>query len=294
MSEIATIGPQNFGELISKAVEGGSLDIVAKMMDLQDRHEAKLSKQSFDVALSNFKEKSPRIIKNKKGHNTKYADLAQIIDKATPILSQYGLSSRWDTSTDAEKSIVKVTCKLCHIDGHCEEVTMQEMYENSGSKNRIQSMASANTYLQRYTFMAITGLAAYGEDDDGAASGQHQLSIPTIQSLIMCGDALGVHLMHLDSQSSDEAMIQLGHDIKSGVGDGMKGSVSDRSAQLNEVGEKLLTLLATAVEDGDSEYVKKSVELMQTVTKKLLGKMQPEMSAIIKEIITDLTSKQAA
>jgi hypothetical protein len=48
-------------------------------------------------------------------------------------------------------------------------VTMQAGKDESGKKNAIQQVASTNTYLQRYTFLAITGLATKGQDDDGAA-----------------------------------------------------------------------------------------------------------------------------
>ena len=36
----------------------------------------------------------------------------------------------------------------------------------SGSKNSIQAVGSTVTYLQRYTLLAVTGLAAKGQDSD--------------------------------------------------------------------------------------------------------------------------------
>ena len=39
--------------------------------------------------------------------------------------------------------------------------------DSSGSKNSIQAIASTLTYLQRYTLLSITGLAASEADDDG-------------------------------------------------------------------------------------------------------------------------------
>jgi hypothetical protein len=38
----------------------------------------------------------------------------------------------------------------------------------SGSKNAIQAIGSAVTYLQRYTLLSATGLAAKNGDNDGA------------------------------------------------------------------------------------------------------------------------------
>lgn len=43
--------------------------------------------------------------------------------------------------------------------------------DNSGKKNAIQSIASAVTYMQRYTLLAATGMSTKGMDDDGNSAG---------------------------------------------------------------------------------------------------------------------------
>jgi hypothetical protein len=40
----------------------------------------------------------------------------------------------------------------------------------SGSKNAIQAIGSTISYLERYTLLALTGLATHDMDDDGQAS----------------------------------------------------------------------------------------------------------------------------
>jgi hypothetical protein len=40
----------------------------------------------------------------------------------------------------------------------------------SGQKNKIQQVGSTVTYLQRYTLLALTGLATHDQDDDGRGS----------------------------------------------------------------------------------------------------------------------------
>jgi len=42
--------------------------------------------------------------------------------------------------------------------------------DSSGGKNSIQAIGSTISYLERYTFMAATGLAAKGMDDDGGGA----------------------------------------------------------------------------------------------------------------------------
>jgi ERF superfamily len=60
-----------------------------------------------------------------------------------------------------------VTCILTHQMGHSEETTLAGAPDNSGSKNSIQAIGSTVTYLERYTLLAATGLAAANGDNDG-------------------------------------------------------------------------------------------------------------------------------
>jgi hypothetical protein len=42
--------------------------------------------------------------------------------------------------------------------------------DTSGSKNPIQALGSAVSYLQRYTLLSLAGLATEDQDDDGATA----------------------------------------------------------------------------------------------------------------------------
>lgn len=168
--------------LIEMAVRrGDSLEMVSKLMDLQDRHDAKQAKMAFVRAMSLFKTEHLKIRKNKAvgyqhkdgGGSTSYAysTLDNILEVAVPVMSQYGLSATWDTKQDGDKIIV--TCILSHSLGHSESVTMHAAPDATGQKNKIQQVASTVTYLERYTFLAITGLSVGDNpsDDDGRSGG---------------------------------------------------------------------------------------------------------------------------
>ncbi len=86
-----------------------------------------------------------------------------------PKMAALGLSFRW--RTDSDDGVVKVSCIISHRDGHSEETTLSAKPDGSGSKNAIQAIGSAVTYLQRYTLKAALGIAA-SKDDDGAAAGR--------------------------------------------------------------------------------------------------------------------------
>lgn len=154
--------------MLSQAVSSGaSLDMVSKLMDLQERVEKAQGRREFDEAVAAAKSEIKPVVRNKKGHNDKrYADFAAYAREIDPILARVGLSYRFRTEQDGS---IKVTCILSHRAGHSEENTLAGPADSSGSKNAIQAIGSTLTYLQRYTLTQALGLAA-ADDDDGRAS----------------------------------------------------------------------------------------------------------------------------
>ena len=69
---------------------------------------------------------------------------------------------------------MEVTCTLHHIGGFTEAVPMGGAPDTGPGRNAIQARGSAKTYLERYTVLAILGLAAQDADDDGAGGAQEQ------------------------------------------------------------------------------------------------------------------------
>jgi ERF superfamily protein len=162
---VAAVTPM---DMLNRAVESGAgLEMVEKLMSLQERWETGQARKSFDRAIAAAKAKITPIQRNAKGHNDKrYADFAAIAKVVDPILSEHGLSYRFRT---AQGDRISVTCILSHEDGHSEETTLSGPADASGSKNAIQAIGSTLTYLQRYSLVQMLGLAA-SNDDDGKAS----------------------------------------------------------------------------------------------------------------------------
>jgi len=165
-------------DMISIAIErGADIDVIEKLLSLQERWERSQARKSFDAAMACAKAEIPVILKNRKvdfvsqkGRTSYcYEDLAQIAKTVDPILAKYGLSYRFRT-TSAPNEPVTVACILSHRDGHSEENTLPAGRDDGGNKNPIQGIGSTITYLQRYTLKAALGLAA-SADDDAAAAG---------------------------------------------------------------------------------------------------------------------------
>lgn len=164
-------------DLISEAVKGGAdLDKLERLLGMQERWDANEAKKAYHFAMSEFKANPPKIEKDKKvgyktttGGNVGYshASLANVTEKINKELSKYGLSASWKTQQNGS---ISVTCKITHVRGHSEETTLSALADSSGSKNSIQAIGSTITYLERYTLLALTGLATFDMDDDAKSA----------------------------------------------------------------------------------------------------------------------------
>lgn len=156
-------------EMLNRAVAAGAdIDVLEKLMNLQERYEANQARKAFDAAVAEAKAEIRPVVRNSTGHNSKkYADFAAIATAVDPIISKHGLSYRFRT---AQTDKIAVTCILSHKSGHYEETTLSGPADSTGSKNAIQAIGSTLTYLQRYSLVQALGLAA-SNDDDGKSAG---------------------------------------------------------------------------------------------------------------------------
>lgn len=174
-------------DMLNRAVESGAgLEMVEKLMSLQERWETGQARKSFDKAIASAKAKITPIQRNAKGHNDKrYADFAAIAKVVDPILSEHGLSYRFRT---AQTDRISVTCILSHEDGHSEETTLTGPPDSSGNKNPIQSIGSTLSYLQRYSLIQMLGLASAADDDGRAAGDGGAITLEQVEQLVSLCD----------------------------------------------------------------------------------------------------------
>lgn len=176
--DVAQVVAATPAALLQMAVQqGADLQKLEKLMELQERWEKNEARKAYVAAMNEFKANPPEISKNKhvkfetqKG-TTEYdhATLHHVVNVITESLSKYGLSHRW-TTEQVDGGTIRVTCVITHVQGHSESTTLQASADQSGGKNNIQALGSTVTYLQRYTLLAATGMAAKDSDDDGSGS----------------------------------------------------------------------------------------------------------------------------
>jgi len=166
--------------LISKAATSDSIDAdkLEKLLAVQERWEANQAKKAYGRAMADFRASVGRIKKTRQAHNSQYAGLAETIDAVKNVLAENGLSHSWRTEQDG--NAVSVTCIISHVDGHSEKTSLASSPDTSGSKNSIQAIGSAVSYLQRYTLFSILGLASGDHDDDGAGTGPSEKVQPAM------------------------------------------------------------------------------------------------------------------
>ena len=158
-------------QMVQTALEKGlDAESIRQFMDLAREHQADQARHAYTEAMSRFRADCPPIPKTKKGHNGKYAPLDKAIETIKGIMAECGLSHSW--RTDQKDGMIFVTCVVTHVDGHSEQTTLSSPPDDGGKMNSIQRIGSAVSYLQRYSFFSILGLASGDQDDDGQAAGQ--------------------------------------------------------------------------------------------------------------------------
>ena len=155
-----------------------TIEEIEKLLTLKERFDKAEALKAYNKAMSQFKANPPAIKKDKRvgykpkdgGRDVSYshASLYNVTESINKELSKYGLSASW---TPKQNGVISITCRITHVKGHSEEATLSAASDMSGSKNAIQGIGSTITYLERYTLLALTGLATQDMDDDGKGAG---------------------------------------------------------------------------------------------------------------------------
>lgn len=162
-----TINPE---QLITIALTShASIDVLERLMALQERWLAQAAKEGFFAALVRFQKTVPGIRKTKQALfdgklQYKYADLSDVINTIKDSVFDCGIAYQWKIEDEPNEKI-KVTCLVTSC-GHTEATAMSATPDASGKKNPIQARGSAIEYMKRYTLAGALGLSI-SEDNDG-------------------------------------------------------------------------------------------------------------------------------
>lgn len=112
--------------------------------------------------------------RDKKGYGYSYADLAQVLQLARPVLSKHGLSVV--QMPHNEDGGIALTTRLCHTSGQWIEDTLVLPVEIGKGMSTAQAIGSIITYGRRYSLTAMVGITQ--EDNDAAMRDPRPVAMP--------------------------------------------------------------------------------------------------------------------
>lgn len=182
-------------EMLSIAVrQNADMDKLDKLMALQERWEANEARKAYVAAMTAFRQNPPTVLKDQhvKYGTTEYmhARLGKVVAEVGRALANYDFSHKWQTKQ--EDGLVTVTCTITHSMGHGESTSLSAQPDTSGGKNSIQAIGSAVSYLERYTFLAITGVVPENmPDTDGREDHIQRLNDDQVANIYAMLDEIG-------------------------------------------------------------------------------------------------------
>lgn len=176
--------PSSLMTVIERLASNPNVDIdkLRQLLEMQEKWEMTRAKADFRDAMAQFKKNPPEIIKsrtaklegtakgsgNSYSFEVKYADLENVTSAIIDGLAEVGIVHSFKIRQEGQN--ITVACFLSR--GIYEEsVSLTAGPDSSGAKNAIQQVASTVSYLERYTLLAATGLAAGMPDNDGNLQG---------------------------------------------------------------------------------------------------------------------------
>lgn len=163
--------------VIERVIEsGGNVEVIERMLAVQERMMAKQAEIDFTEALARMKPKLPKIEKKglitftdknsveRKTPHARYEDIQEAID---PHLGAEGFTISFDTQA-VPGAMPIISCTLAHKGGHSKTISLPLPLDSSGSKNNLQAMGSTISYGKRYLVGMMFDLIIKGDDDDGA------------------------------------------------------------------------------------------------------------------------------
>lgn len=179
VGEVATVQDMSGGllEVIARAARDPNVDIdkMERLLQMQERVQARNAQASFAAALAELQPKLPiisergKILNKQGGTQSKYALWEDINEAIRPLLAEHGFSLSFK-GRSAGAMIVTVGI-LSHRDGHSETTEIELPRDDSGSKNAVQGIGSSKSYGKRYAAFDLLNITTRGEDDDGVRGG---------------------------------------------------------------------------------------------------------------------------
>lgn len=172
--------------IIARAVASGQAtpDALAKLMDLQERHERNEAAKAFAVALAEFQKRCPSIFKGRTTTDgKKYASMDDVMFAIAPHLADVGLCVSFDVEHVPDSKNLHVVTILRH--GIHEHRTRFSCPVPDMRVNETQKMGAALSYARRYALCAALNIIGTDKDTDGKGLGETPQTITEQQAITL-------------------------------------------------------------------------------------------------------------
>ena len=194
--------PEEMSGLVRLAIqEKVPVEVLERIVALQERVSAQNARSAFFDALSRFQNDVPPIHKGQKAeiatksgarYGYTYASLDEIARAIRGPLQENGLSYAWTVEESGGNSL-SVVCVLRHIMGHEERSGFPVPVDTAAAMSGAQKHGAALTYGKRQSLTSVLGLTTTDDDVDGADLGRDPGTITEEQAadLRALGDEVG-------------------------------------------------------------------------------------------------------
>lgn len=166
-------------QMIASAARDPSVD-VPKMRELLQMRKELLedeAKKAFNEAMRLVQQEIPRVLRNAKGENNKYANLEAIDIATRPTITANGFSESYGTFVSQLPNHYGVNCLVTHNGGHerayqADVPTDMVGPKGNAVKTAIHGFGSTMSYGRRYLKCLIFNIVLTNEDDDGKRGGR--------------------------------------------------------------------------------------------------------------------------
>ncbi len=166
---IATTNPTNDPlVMIQTAIERGySPEALNSLVDLKHKMDDRAARQAFNRSLVEFKRDAPVVRKTRAPTSGPAYKYCAIEDTIAASLNKHGFAYTFPDGTSPSAGMMRVSCKLTHIDGHSESTSIDLPIPAEMRVNATQKAGAALSYAKRYSLCMVLGLRIVGEDNDG-------------------------------------------------------------------------------------------------------------------------------
>lgn len=184
VAKIAQPEQSSLLQVIERAARDPSVDIdkMERLMLMMERQQARTAEQAFSEAMNITQEEMRPISKDASNPQThsKYASYAALDNAMRGIYAKNGFSLSFSSEMVGE-SLICVTCKVAHRNGHVERPTLSIPIDTKGPQGkdvmtRTHATMSAVTYAKRGLLKMVFNIAEGDRtlDDDGNRAGGYQ------------------------------------------------------------------------------------------------------------------------